>query len=134
MKSDPTNEQATFMVANLLLMKNQTEQAISTYIQLLEKTPDNFNTLSQLIELLRRAGRLSELTPYLAAAEKSCRRSNMAGLAFCKGLMNFYQNSPAEALKELNVARYDNFFGTLATCTMIDIYLNPTGEMQFTCI
>jgi tetratricopeptide repeat protein 21B len=72
---------------------------------LLEKSPDNFNTLSQLIELLRRAGRISELSVYLTNAEKACRRSNMAGLAFCKGLSHFYQNSPAEALKELNVAR-----------------------------
>lgn len=40
-----------------MLMKEQTEGAIKTYIQLLEKQPDNFNTLSQLIELLRRAGR-----------------------------------------------------------------------------
>lgn len=58
----------------------------------------------------------------------------MAGLAFCKGLSHFYQNAPAEALKELNVARYDNFFGTLATCTMIEIYLNPGQEMMFTSI
>ncbi len=46
------------MYANLMLMKDQTESAIKTYIQLLEKEPDNFNTLSQLIELLRRAGRI----------------------------------------------------------------------------
>ena len=42
-------------------MKNETEAAIQTYIQLLEKSPDNFNTLSQLIELLRRAGRIDEI-------------------------------------------------------------------------
>jgi tetratricopeptide repeat protein 21B len=61
LKQDATNEQATFMIANLLLMKNETEAAIQTYIQLLEKSPDNFNTLSQLIELLRRAGRIDEI-------------------------------------------------------------------------
>jgi len=77
---------------------------------------------------------MNELSVYLTAAEKACRRSNMAGLAFCKGLSHFYQNSPSEALKELNVARYDNFFGTLASCTMIEIYLNPANEMMFTCI
>lgn len=134
LKMDPTNEQATFMVANLQIVKNQTDSAIETYKQLLEKTPDNFNTLSQLIELLRRSGRLPELKTYLKAAEKNCRRSNMAGLAFCKGLSHFYQNSPMEALKELNVSRQDNSFGTLATCTMIEIYLNPAQEMQYTMI
>lgn len=29
-----------------MLMKDQTEGAIDIYIQLLEKTPDNFNTLA----------------------------------------------------------------------------------------
>jgi len=46
LKQDPSNEQATFMIANLQLVKGQTDQAISTYKQLLEKAPDNFNTLA----------------------------------------------------------------------------------------
>ena len=59
LKIDSSNEQATFMYANLMLVNNKTEDAIRTYSQLLEKEPDNFNTLSQLIELLRRAGRIT---------------------------------------------------------------------------
>ncbi len=46
------------MYANLMLVNNKTEEAIRTYSKLLENEPDNFNTLSQLIELLRRAGRI----------------------------------------------------------------------------
>jgi hypothetical protein len=46
------------MSANLMLMEAKTEDAINIYIQLLDKEPANFNTLSQLIELLRRAGRV----------------------------------------------------------------------------
>lgn len=61
LKIDPSNEQATFMFANLMLVKNQHEDAIRTYSQLLDKDPDNFNTLSQLIELLRRAGRIKSV-------------------------------------------------------------------------
>lgn len=53
---------------------------------LLEKKPDNFNALSQLIELLKRAGRISDIPKYLENAEKSAERSSMAGLAFTKGL------------------------------------------------
>ena len=49
------------MFANLMLVKNQHEDAIRTYSQLLDKDPDNFNTLSQLIELLRRAGRIKSV-------------------------------------------------------------------------
>lgn len=77
---------------------------------------------------------MPEVKTFLESAEKSCKRSNMAGLAFCKGLSHFYQNSPMEALKELNVARQDNTFGTLASCTMVEIYLNPAQEMQYTLI
>ena len=72
LKIDPSNEQATFMYANLMLMKDQTEGAINTYVQLLEKEPDNFNTLSQLIELLRRAGRVSDVPQHVERAEKAC--------------------------------------------------------------
>lgn len=122
------------MVANLQLAKGQVDTAISTYKQLLEKTPDNFNTLAQLIELLRRAGRLREVNAFVSSAEKICKRSNMAGLAFCKGLSHFFQNSPMEALKELNVARQDNTFGQQATVCMVEIYLNPAQEMQYTLI
>lgn len=100
------------MIANIKLVRGETEAAINIYKQLLEKTPDNFNTLSQLIELMRRAGRLDEVKPYITAAEKTCKRSSMAGLAFCKGLTHFYQNAPDEALKEFNFARQDNTFGT----------------------
>ena len=53
------------MYANLMLMDAKTEGAISTYIQLLEKEPANFNTLSQLIELLRRAGRIKDIENYV---------------------------------------------------------------------
>lgn len=87
-----------------------------------------------MIELLRRAGRMDELQTHLTNAEKACRRSNMAGLAFCKGLTHYYQHQPTEALKELNVARQDSVFGTLAVCTMVEIYLNPSNDMQFTSI
>ena len=36
-----------------------------------------------------------------------------------------------QALKELNVARFDNFYGQSARINMIEIYLNPANEMVF---
>ena len=38
------------------------------------------------------------------------------------------------ALKELNIARFDGFFGEAAISNMIDIYLNPLNEMIFSSI
>jgi tetratricopeptide (TPR) repeat protein len=46
LKIDPSNDNASFMLANLMLMKEKPEDAISIYIQLLEKKPDNFNALA----------------------------------------------------------------------------------------
>jgi cytochrome c-type biogenesis protein CcmH/NrfG len=49
LRIDPSNEEATYMLANLMLMRDQTDGAIQTYIQLLDKEPDNFNMLANLI-------------------------------------------------------------------------------------
>lgn len=55
----------------------------------------------------------------------------MAGLAFTKGLYHRYQGEPQQALKELNIARFDSFFGEAAITNMIEIYLNPVNEMIY---
>jgi tetratricopeptide (TPR) repeat protein len=99
------------MYANLMLVNNKTEDAIRIYSQLLDKEPDNFNTLSQLIELLRRAGRIKQVATFLESAEASCQRSNLAGLHFCKGLYAWHTGDPIQGLKDLNVARFDNIYG-----------------------
>ena len=52
LKIEASNEEATYILANLMLMKGQTEGAISTYMALLEKEPNNFNILANLIELM----------------------------------------------------------------------------------
>lgn len=114
-----------------MLMEAKTEAAINTYIQLLEKEPANFNTLSHLIELLRRAGRVSDIDKYVQRAEKNCQRINLAGLFYCKGVQKRFEGDPAGALKELNWARFDNVFGKSAIMNMIDIYLNPANEMIY---
>jgi tetratricopeptide repeat protein 21B len=46
LKIDPSNDNASFMLANLMLMKEKPEDAIKIYIQLLDKKPDNFNALA----------------------------------------------------------------------------------------
>jgi len=78
-----------------------------------------------LIELLKRSGRLKDIKKYLDNAEKACGRSAVAGLAFNKGVYFRYNGEPQNALKELNIARFDSFFGEAAITNMIDIYLNP---------
>jgi tetratricopeptide repeat protein 21B len=83
---------------------------------------------------LRRAGRLSDVPKYLEKADKAAARSSMAGLAFTKGIFHRYQGEPQLALKELNIARFDSFFGEAAISNMIEIYLNPLNDMIFSSI
>lgn len=134
LKIDPSNENASYMLANLMLMREKTEDAINIYMQLLDKKPDNFNALAQLIELLRRAGRLSDVPKFLEKAERAAPRSALAGLAFTKGLFNRYQGEPQNSLRELNIARFDSFFGEAAISNMIEIYLNPLNDMIYTSV
>ncbi len=83
---------------------------------------------------MRRAGRLSDVPKYLEKADKAAARSSMAGLAFTKGIFHRYQGEPQLALKELNIARFDSFFGEAAISNMIEIYLNPLNDMIFSSI
>ena len=134
MKIEQSNEEATYMLANLMLMKEQTDAAMQSYIDLLEKEPDNYNILAHLIELLRRAGKIGDSLKYIENAETKTQRSKMAGLSYCKGLYSRYNSEPQKALKELNFARFDNFFGESAIQNMIEIYLNPANDMIFSSI
>ena len=134
LKIDPSNEEATYMQANLMLMKDQTEGAMESYIQLLEKEPDNFKVLANLIELFRRAGRITDIQKFLENAEQKTQRSKMAGLSYCKGLFSRYNSEPQKALRELNFARFDNFYGESAIQNMIEIYLNPANDMIYSSI
>ena len=55
----------------------------------------------------------------------------MAGLAYCKGVYSKYNSEPQKALRELNFARFDNFYGVTAIQNMIEIYLNPANDLIF---
>jgi len=97
------------------------------YQALLDKKPGNYNALSKLIFLLRRAGQLRDAPRYIAAAEKACTRSpdREAGLRFCRGTYYRWINKPQDALVELNYARRDPDFRVEALTNMIEIYLTP---------
>lgn len=114
-----------------MLLKGDTENALDTFKTLLEEKPDNFKALSQLVELFRKAGRISEAELYIDSAEKSAIRSNEAGLAYARGLYYRYTNEPQKALKALNKARFDSFYGVDSLILMIKIYFNPHDEIVY---
>uniref|UniRef100_A0A8C2CNF2 Tetratricopeptide repeat domain 21B n=1 Tax=Cyprinus carpio TaxID=7962 RepID=A0A8C2CNF2_CYPCA len=129
LKNDPVNESATLMMADLMFRKQDYEQAVFHFQQLLERKPDNYPTLSRLIDLLRRAGKLEEVPRFLEMAEKHSSRAKFEpGYNYCKGLYLWYTGEPNDGLRHFNKARKDNDWGQNAVYNMIEICLNPDNE------
>ncbi|PNW81978.1 hypothetical protein CHLRE_06g268800v5 [Chlamydomonas reinhardtii] len=129
LKHDPDNEEASIMLAELMFHKEHYDTAIYHFQQLLERSPNHYGALAQLILLLRRAGRLEDVPRYFALAEAGSPKAVMdPGYHYCKGIYNRYINNPREALKELNLARKDTRWGSQAILHMVEIYLNPDND------
>uniref|UniRef100_A0AAY5KV66 Tetratricopeptide repeat domain 21B n=1 Tax=Esox lucius TaxID=8010 RepID=A0AAY5KV66_ESOLU len=129
LKSDLVNEDATLMMADLMFRKQDYEQAVFHFQQLLERKPDNYPTLSRLIDLLRRAGKPEEVPRFLEMAEKHSSRAKFdPGFNYCKGLYLWYTGEPNDGLRHFNKARKDNEWGQNAVYNMIEICLNPDND------
>ena len=97
LKSEPDNEEGSVMLAEIMFHKENYESAIFHFQQLMEKTPNHWVALTNLISLLRRAGRLDDVPKYFAAAEAASPKSIMdPGFHYCKGLHQRYINDPRE--------------------------------------
>nr|DBA19793.1 TPA: hypothetical protein GDO54_015570 [Pyxicephalus adspersus] len=129
LKNDQHNEAATMMMADLMFRKQDYEQAVFHFQQLLERKPDNYSTLSRLIDLLRRAGKLEEVQKFLDLAEKYSSRAKLEpGFHYCKGLYLWYTGEANDALRHFNKARKDSDWGQKAIYNMIEICLNPDND------
>jgi tetratricopeptide repeat protein 21B len=127
---DGVDEEPSMMLADLMFRRNEYDTATFQFQQLLEKKPNNFQALSRLIMLLRRAGKLDEAVDFIKnASAHSSRAVHLPGLNFCKGLHARYTNHVHEAIKHFNLARRDTEFGEQAITHMVEIYLNPDNEV-----
>lgn len=117
------------LMADLMFRKQDYEQAVFHLQQLLERKPDNFMTLSRLIDLLRRCGKLEDVPRFFSMAEKYNSRTKLEpGFQYCKGLHFWYTGKPNDALRHFNKARKDSDWGQNALYNMIEICLNPDNE------
>ncbi|MGH0149200.1 UNVERIFIED_CONTAM: hypothetical protein FKN15_014454 [Acipenser sinensis] len=117
------------MMADLMFRKQDYEQAVFHIQQLLERRPDNYPTLSRLIDLLRRAGKLEEVPRFLEMVEKHSSRARLEpGFNYCKGIYLWYTGEPNDGLRHFNKARKDNEWGQNAVYNMIEISLNPDND------
>jgi tetratricopeptide repeat protein 21B len=122
-------DEATMMMADVLMRKNLYEEAVQQFQQLLQSKPSHYGALERLIDLMRRAGRLEGCPAFLELAEKSSGRAALdAGFNYCKGLYEWYVGNPNGALRHFNKARKDAQYGHAATYCMVEICLNPDNE------
>lgn len=129
LKNDQNNEAAAMMMADLMFRKQDYEQAMFHFQQLLERKPDNYGTLARLTDLLRRAGKLEEVPKFLDLAEKYSSRAKLEpGFHYCKGLYLWYTGEANDALRHFNKARKDSDWGQNAIYNMIEICLNPDND------
>ena len=124
--ADPAHEPATTLLSDLLLKSEEQMEAVKPLQTLLGAIPNNYRALAKMITLLRRSGKLDEAPSFIAAAERSDKRSEgHAGLRYCKGLYAWYTNDVIKAVSEFNLTRKDADWGPEALQHMIELYLNP---------
>ena len=106
------------------------ENAAYHFSQLLLSQPCYWTALARLIEVMRRSGSLLDAAPFVQRAEKAITAPNQcAGLNYCKALYDWYSGSPNSALKHFNAARRDLEWGQQAIFNMIEICINPDGDI-----
>ncbi|XP_068157433.1 tetratricopeptide repeat protein 21B-like [Drosophila tropicalis] len=127
---DSNNESASVMMADLSFRKMEFENAAYHFSQLLISQPCYWTALARLVEVMRRSGTLSETEPFLQRAEQACvSAQTSSGLNYCKGLYEWYNGNANAALRYFNVARRDHEWGQQAIFNMIEICINPDGDI-----
>ena len=127
---EPDNNDATLLLADLMYQRNEGEEAMKHFAQLLERNTNHYHALARYIELGWRRGSIELGEKMLRNALESNPRATVdAGFNFCKGLIEWYTGEPNSALQAFNRARRDLEWGERALYNMIEICLNPDNEM-----
>lgn len=107
------------------------ESAAYHFSQLLLGQPTYWTALARLIEVMRRSGTIMAAAEFVERGERACTQptTHEAGLNFCKGIYEWYMGNPNTALRLFNVARRDSEWGKQAIFNMIEICINPDGDL-----
>lgn len=127
--NDPNDESAQIMMADLSFRRMDFENAAYHFSQLVLNKPTYWTALARLIEVMRRSGCLSDSLPFIERAEEATSNPNEPGLGYCKGLYDVYTSNPNGALRWFNNSRRDPEWGLQSVFNMIEICLNPDGEL-----
>ncbi|KAG5445156.1 Tetratricopeptide repeat protein 21B [Clonorchis sinensis] len=122
---------ASSILAELSYNKADFEAAAKHLENDLRKDPINYQTLSFLVDALRRAGQVSRAVEWVEKARAlDVHGSASAGYNFCRGLCYSFTGESMLALQHFNRARLDSDFSEEAIYHMVDICL--AAEYQVT--
>ncbi|XP_038223244.1 tetratricopeptide repeat protein 21B-like [Zerene cesonia] len=105
LNSDPNNESAAVMMADLAFRKVDLETAQRHLSQTLSVKPNSWEALAQLIEVQWRRGSLAEVEPAMERSREAIGKTEDLGYSYCEGLYSAYQGKVNAALRQLNAAR-----------------------------
>ncbi|KAF4087868.1 hypothetical protein AMELA_G00076230 [Ameiurus melas] len=134
LKLNENHTSTTMLLADVLFQRNQKEEALKLYTDILYKHPDNFHALVKFLHMLRWVGRLDEVLSFFEKCEAySPTAVTEPGYNYCKGLYYWSVSSSPhcdifsfkEAMMHLNQARRDAEWGEDALELMVHICLNP---------
>ncbi|XP_012141012.1 tetratricopeptide repeat protein 21B isoform X2 [Megachile rotundata] len=129
LNTDPNNEAASIMMADLAFRKVDFETAAFHFRQLLLKQPTYWTALARLIEVSRRTGNMDDLEEWLHRAEEGTRSAHLAaGYYYCAGLLDWRMGKLNSALRHFNFVRRDPEWGQQAIYNMIEICLDPDDD------
>ncbi|KAK3551904.1 hypothetical protein QTP70_031550 [Hemibagrus guttatus] len=126
LKLNDNHTSTTMLLADVLFQRNQKEEALKLYTDILNKHPDNFCALVKFLHMLRWVGRLDEVLSFFKNCEAySPTVVTQPGYNYCKGLYYWHAYHVREAMMHLNQARRDAEWGEDAVELMVHISLNP---------
>uniref|UniRef100_A0AAR2K0A0 Tetratricopeptide repeat domain 21B n=1 Tax=Pygocentrus nattereri TaxID=42514 RepID=A0AAR2K0A0_PYGNA len=129
LKLDEKHTSTSMLLADVLFRKNQKEEAIKRYTDIIYQYPGNFHALAKLLHMLRWVGRLDDVLPFFKTCETySPTAVTEPGYNYCKGLYYWHAYRVREALIHLNQARGDPEWGEDAVELMVHICLNPDKD------
>ncbi|KAG9276270.1 tetratricopeptide repeat protein 21A [Astyanax mexicanus] len=128
LQHDKKHTATSMLLGDVLFRKNQKEEAISLYTDILHQNPGNFHALARLIHMLHRVGRLDVLPFFVKCESHSPTAVKEPGYHYCKGLYYWHAYRVKEALKHLSQARGDPEWGEETVELMVRICLNPDRE------
>ncbi|XP_066538772.1 tetratricopeptide repeat protein 21B [Hoplias malabaricus] len=129
LKHDEKHTGTVMLLADVLFRKNQKEEAIRQYMDIVYQNPGTFPALVRLLHMLRWVGRLDDVLPFFQTCKNfSPTAAAEAGYNYCKGLYYWHAYHVREALIHLNQARRDPDWEEEAVELMVHICLNPDKE------